>query len=71
MAGFYYVRLVQLIYFPIEFSVLLWQRVLFQRGPRGLSSALLVSGACYLVAFALGVPSLPLQFGFWATLTPY
>ena len=70
IAGFYYVRLVQLIYFPIDFFVLLWQRALFQRGPIGFSFALLVSAAFYLVVFALVLPSLPLQFGFWVTLTP-
>ena len=70
IAGFYYVRLVQLIYFPIDFCVLLWQRAVFQRGSAGLSSALLVSAACYLVIFALVLPNLLLQFGFWATLTP-
>lgn len=70
VAGFYYVRLVQLIYFPIDFCVLLWQRALFQRAPGSLSSSLLVSATSYFVVFALVLPSLPLQFGFWATLTP-
>lgn len=71
VAGFYYVRLVQLIYFPVEFSVLLWQRAVLQRGAGGLSSALLVSGTSYFVAFALVLPSFPLQFGYWAALIPY
>ena len=70
IAGFYFVRLVQLIYFPIDFCGLLWQRALFQRGPAGFSSALLVSATGYLVVFSLALPSLLLQFGFWATLTP-
>lgn len=70
IAGFYYVRLVQLIYFPIDFGVLLWQRALFQGGPAGFSSALLVSATCYLIVFVLVVPSLLLQFGFWASLIP-
>lgn len=70
IAGFYYVRLVQLIYFPIDFCVLLWQRALFQGAVAGFSSALLVGGSCYFVAFGLMLPSLPLQFGFWATVAP-
>lgn len=64
IAGFYYVRLVQLIYFPVDFCVLLWQRVLFQGASAGLALALLVSAACYFVVFVLALPSLPLQFGF-------
>lgn len=69
IAGFYYVRLVQLIYFPIDFGTLLWQRTLFGVIV-GYSPALLVSATCYLVVFVLVVPNLPLQFGFWASITP-
>lgn len=71
IAGFYYVRLVQLIYFPIDFGVLLWQRALFQGASASLALALLVSAACYLVVFTLALPGLPLQLGFWATVAPF
>lgn len=71
VAGFYYVRLVQLIYYPVDFSVLLWQRTASQVAPIGFRLALLISIAFYLVLFALVQPGLLLQLGFWATLAPF
>lgn len=67
VAGFYYVRLVQLMYFPVDFGLLLWQRVLSQRANVSMSLALLAGVTCYFIVFTLLLPSLPLQFGLWAS----
>nr|YP_001648493.1 NADH dehydrogenase subunit 2 [Topsentia ophiraphidites]ABW83855.1 NADH dehydrogenase subunit 2 [Topsentia ophiraphidites] len=71
IAGVYYVRLVQLIYFQANYSILIWQKVLNKERKLSLSKSLLIGGTLFLILFLIFFPNFLLQITHDATISLY
>nr|CAD5128095.1 nad2 [Tethya citrina] len=74
IAGVYYVRLVQIIFFPfgmVDYSVLIWQKVLKKEQRINLSRSLLIGFTFFMVLFLMIWPSFLLQITHDAVISLY
>nr|AND97078.1 NADH dehydrogenase subunit 2 [Tethya sp. XMU02001079] len=74
IAGVYYVRLVQIIFFPfgmVDYSVLIWQRALRREQRINLSRSLLIGFTSFMVLFLMISPSFLLQITHDAVISLY
>lgn len=74
IAGVYYVRLVQIIFFPFgmaDYSVLIWQKTLRKEQRINLSRSLLIGFTFFMVLFLMISPSFLLQITHDAVISLY
>lgn len=74
IAGVYYVRLVQIIYFPLgsgEYSMLIWQKVLKKEKRIDFSKSVLIGFTFFIVLFLIISPNFLLQITHDATISLY
>ena len=76
IAGVYYVRIVKIINFQTDYSLLIWQKVLNKRHPQffdrlDLKKSLLIGGSLFLILFLMISPNLFLQLTYDATISIY
>lgn len=74
IAGVYYVRLVQIIYFPFgsgEYSMLIWQKVLKKEKRIDFSKSVLIGLTFYIILFLIISPNFLLQITHDATISLY
>lgn len=74
IAGVYYVRLVQIIYFPFgraDYSLLIWQKVLRKEKRINLSKSLLIGFTFFIILFLMISPNFLLQITHDATISLY
>nr|QDH12159.1 NADH dehydrogenase subunit 2 [Halichondria sp. HK-2019] len=74
IAGVYYVRLVQIIYFPLgsrEYSMLVWQKVLKKEKRVDLSKSIIIGATFFIILFLIISPSFLLQLTLDATISLY
>ena len=69
IAGVYYVRVVQIIYFQVENSVLIRQRILKKERVMELSKSLLIGGTFFIILFMMVCPNFLLQITHDATIS--
>lgn len=68
IAGVYYVRLVKIIYFQPNYSVLVWEKVLEEEKRVEMGRSLLIGGGFYIVLFMMAAPNFILQITYDATM---
>ena len=71
IAGVYYVRLVQIIYFQVDYSILIWQKVLKKEKRIDLSKSLLIGATFFIIIFLIISPNFLLQITHDATISLY
>lgn len=74
VAGVYYVRLVQIIYFPYgltDYSMLIWQKILRKEKEMNLSRSLLISFTFFMILFLMISPNFLMQITHDATISLY
>ena len=74
IAGVYYVRLVQIIYFPLgstDYSMLIWQKVLKKEKRIDLSKSILIGVTFFIILFLIVSPNFLLQITHDATISLY
>jgi len=71
VAGVYYVRLVQLIYFQANYSILIWQKILNKERRLNLSKSLLIGGTLFIILFIIFSPNFLFQITHDATISLY
>ena len=74
IAGVYYVRLVQIIYFPFgskEFFMLIWQKVLKKENQVDFSKSALIGLTFFIILFLIISPNFLLQITHDATISLY
>lgn len=74
IAGVYYVRLVQIIYFPFgsgEYSMLIWQKVLKKEKRIDFSKSVLIGLTFFIILFLIISPNFLLQITHDATISLY
>ena len=75
IAGVYYVRVVQIIYFqtegPFGGSILIWQKVLNREKRVDLSKSLLIGSTFFIILFIMIAPNFLLQITHDATISLY
>nr|YP_001648421.1 NADH dehydrogenase subunit 2 [Cinachyrella kuekenthali]ABW83837.1 NADH dehydrogenase subunit 2 [Cinachyrella kuekenthali] len=71
IAGVYYVRVVQIIYFQVENSVLIWQRIFKKERAMELSKSLLIGFTFFIILFLMVSPNCLLQITHDATISLY
>ena len=71
IAGVYYVRVVQIIYFQVENSVLIWQRIFKKERVMELSKSLLIGATFFIILFMMVSPNFILQITHDATISLY
>lgn len=71
IAGVYYVRVVQIIYFQVENSVLIWQRIFKKERAMELSKSLLIGFTFFIILFLMVSPDFLLQITHDATISLY
>ena len=71
IAGVYYVRLVQLIYFQTNSSIFIWQKVLKKERRLNLSKSLLIGVTFFIILFLIFSPNFLLQITHDATISLY
>ena len=74
IAGVYYVRLVQIIYFPLgstDYSMLIWQKVLKKEKRIDLSKSILIGVTFFIILFLIASPNFLLQITHDATISFY
>ena len=71
IAGVYYVRLVQIIYFQVDYSILIWQKVLKKEKRIDLSKSLLIGATFFIILFLIISPNFLLQITHDATISLY
>nr|YP_001648572.1 NADH dehydrogenase subunit 2 [Ptilocaulis walpersi]ABW83893.1 NADH dehydrogenase subunit 2 [Ptilocaulis walpersi] len=71
IAGVYYVRLVHLIYFPINYSILIWQNILIKQRNINLSKSILIGITFYIILFLIITPNFLLQISHNAVISLY
>uniref|UniRef100_A0AAU8HQ28 NADH:ubiquinone reductase (H(+)-translocating) n=1 Tax=Porifera sp. TaxID=3140030 RepID=A0AAU8HQ28_9METZ len=74
IAGVYYVRLVQIIYFPFgraDYSLLIWQKVLRKEKRINLSKSLLIGFTFFIILFLMISPNFLLQITHDAAISLY
>nr|QRG31967.1 NADH dehydrogenase subunit 2 [Pseudosuberites sp. CY-2021] len=74
IAGVYYVRLVQIIYFPLgsrDYSMLVWQKVLKKEKRIDLSKSIIIGVTFFIILFLIVSPNFLLQLTHDATISLY
>lgn len=74
IAGVYYVRLVQIIYFPFgsgDYSMLIWQKVLKKEKRIDFSKSVLIGFTFFIILFLIISPNFLLQITHDATISLY
>ena len=74
IAGVYYVRLVQIIFFPFgmaDYSMLIWQKILRKEQRINLSRSLLIGFTFFMILFLMISPSFLLQITHDAVISLY
>lgn len=74
IAGVYYVRLVQIIYFPFgsgEYSMLIWQKILKREKRIDFSRSVLIGLTFFIILFLIISPNFLLQITHDATISLY
>lgn len=74
IAGVYYVRLVQIIYFPLgsrDYSMLVWQRVLKKEKRIDFSKSIIIGVTFFIILFLIVSPNFLLQLALDATISLY
>lgn len=71
IAGVYYVRVVQIIYFQVESSILIWERIFKKERELELSKSMLIGGTFYIILFLMVCPNFLLQITHDATISLY
>lgn len=74
IAGVYYVRLVQIIYFPFgkaDYSLLVWQKILRKEKRINLSKSLLIGFTFFIILFLMISPNFLLQITHDAAISLY
>lgn len=71
IAGVYYVRLVHLIYFQYDYSLLIWQKVLKKDKRIDYSKSLLIGSTFFIILFLMVSPNFFLLISHHATLGLY
>ena len=71
IAGVYYVRVVQIIYFQVENSLLIWQRIFKKERAMELSKSLLIGFTFFIILFVMASPNFLLQITRDATISLY
>nr|QIN90372.1 NADH dehydrogenase subunit 2 [Relicanthus daphneae] len=68
IAGVYYVRVVKIIYFQADSSLLIGLKTLKKENRINLRKSLLIGASLYLIGFTIVSPNLLLQLAHWATV---
>nr|YP_010868405.1 NADH dehydrogenase subunit 2 [Epizoanthus ramosus]WGU19899.1 NADH dehydrogenase subunit 2 [Epizoanthus ramosus] len=68
IAGVYYVRIVKIIYFQADPSLLIGIKTLRGENRINLRKALLIGASFYVIGFTIASPNLLLQLAHWATV---
>jgi len=68
IAGVYYVRVVKIIYFQADSSLLIGIKTLRRENRINLRKALLIGASLYVIGFTIVSPNLLLQLAHWATV---
>nr|YP_009738011.1 NADH dehydrogenase subunit 2 [Epizoanthus illoricatus]QIB71087.1 NADH dehydrogenase subunit 2 [Epizoanthus illoricatus]WGU19886.1 NADH dehydrogenase subunit 2 [Epizoanthus illoricatus] len=68
IAGVYYVRIVKIIYFQADPSLLIGIKTLRGENRINLRKALLIGASLYVIGFTIASPNLLLQLAHWATV---
>ena len=68
IAGVYYVRIVKIIYFQADSSLLIGIKTLRGENRINLRKALLIGASLYVIGFTIASPNLLLQLAHWATV---
>lgn len=71
IAGVYYVRVVQLIYFQVENSILIWERIFKKEKVMELSKSILIGWTFFIILFLMVSPNFLLQITHDATISLY
>lgn len=71
IAGVYYVRLVHLIYFPVDYSLLVWQKILNKPQNETFGRSVLMGVCLFVLLFLLISPNFLLQLTHNATISLY
>ncbi len=71
IAGVYYIRLVHLIYFPIDYSILIWQNILIKQINVSFSKSFLIGITFFILLFLIISPNFLLQITHDATISLY
>ena len=71
IAGVYYVRVVQIIYFQVEGSILIWERIFKKEKVMELSKSILIGWAFFIILFLMASPNFLLQITHDATISLY
>ncbi len=71
IAGVYYVRLVYLIYFPIDYSILIWQNVLIKQKNINFSKSVIIGITFFIILFLIISPNFLLQVTHNAAISLY
>ena len=71
IAGVYYVRVVQIVYFQVESSILIWQRIFKRERKIEFSKSLLIGLTFFIILFLMVCPNFLLQIAHDATISLY
>ena len=71
IAGFYYVRVVRIIYFQVENSILIWERIFKKEREMELSKSMLIGVTFFIILFLMVSPNFLLQITHDATISLY
>lgn len=71
IAGVYYVRLAQIIYFQADYSIFIWEKVLKKEKRVDLSKSLLIGSTFFIILFLMISPNFLLQITHDATISLY
>ena len=71
IAGVYYVRVVQIIYFQVESSILIWERIFKKERVMELSKSMLIGVTFFIILFLMVSPNFLLQITHDATISLY
>ena len=71
VAGVYYVRVVQVIYFQVENSIFIWERILKKERVMEFSKSMLIGATFFIILFLMAFPNFLLQITHDATISIY
>ena len=71
IAGVYYVRVVQIIYFQVENSILIWEGIFKKDKVMELSKSLVIGFTFFIILFLMASPNFLLQITHDATISLY
>lgn len=71
VGGAYYVRIVQIVYFQVDYSILIWRRVLKKEKKINLKKSLLIGATFFILLFLILNPNFLFQITHDATVSLY